>query len=174
MTWEIALEPGLPMMNANHRPHKMERARQTSKVRTAAQYAALRSGMPRLDRTWVIAYIHPKANYKTWDPANFYPMVKSAMDGVVDAGLLADDSHQFVSGPDMRPAPKVDKLGQLRLVFAAPWRCLCGHDVMEHLPGSCLRPGCGCGAYREPTPDAPNLPGGVPVPHRPAPVPGGT
>lgn len=158
-TWEIALEPGLPMMNANHRPHRMEKARQTAKVRTAAEYAALRSGMPRLERAWVIAYIHPKANYATWDPANFYPMVKAAMDGVVDAGLLADDSHQFVSGPDMRPAPKVPKLGQLRLVFAAPWRCLCGHDVLEHLPGACLRPACGCTTYREPDTPVPALAG---------------
>ncbi|MFE7462360.1 hypothetical protein ACWFMI_24760 [Nocardiopsis terrae] len=151
-TWEIALEPGLPMMNANHRPHPMQKAQQTVKVRTAAEYAALASGMPRLERAWVIAYIHPKANYATWDPANFYPMVKAAVDGVVRAGLLADDSHEYVSGPDMRPAPKVPKLGQLRLVFAAPWRCLCGHDVLEHLPGACLRPACGCGAYREPEP----------------------
>lgn len=155
--WEIELSAGLPMMNANHRPHRMERARQTSKVRTAAQYAALRSGMPRLERAWVIAYIHPPKNYARWDPANFYPMVKAALDGVVDAGLLADDSHQHVSGPDMRPGPKV-KDGQLRLVFAAPWRCLCGHDVLEHLPGACLRPACGCTTYRDqPVPAVPGV-----------------
>ena len=156
MTWVVELPPGLPMMNANHRPHKMALARDTAKVRTAAQYAALRSGMPRLERAWVVAYIHPPANYARWDPANYYPMVKAALDGVVDAGLLVDDSHEFVSGPDMRPAPKVPKLGQLRLVFAAPWRCRCGHDVIEHLGfealDRCCRPGCGCSVYREPGP----------------------
>ncbi|WP_160051180.1 hypothetical protein [Nocardiopsis sp. FR26] len=152
MSWEIVLPAGLPMMNANHRPHPLQKARDTAKVRTAAQYAALSSGMPRLDRAWVIAYIHPKANYAKWDPGNFYPMVKAALDGVVDAGLLVDDSHEFVSGPDMRPAPKVPKLGQLRLVFAAPWRCRCGHDVLEHLDGPCHRPACGCTQYREPAP----------------------
>lgn len=160
MTWEIELPAGLPMMNANHRPHPMVKARQTAQVRNAAKIAALTSGMPRLEQAWVIAYIHPKANYARWDPANFYPMVKAGLDGVVDSGLLADDSHQFVSGPDMRPAPKVPDLGQLRLVFAAPWRCRCGHDVLEHLPGACLRPGCGCTTYRDPEP-------ALAAPHRP-------
>ncbi|MFV2195286.1 hypothetical protein [Nocardiopsis sp. LOL_012] len=149
-TWTVTLPAGLPMMNSNHRPHPMQKAQHTKQVREAAQIAALASGMPRLERAWVIAYIHPKANYARWDPPNYWPMVKAAVDGVVLAGRLDDDSHQFVSGPDMRPAPKVPNLGQLRLVFVDPWRCLCGHDVLEHLDGPCLRPACGCGTYREP------------------------
>lgn len=38
------------------------------------------------------------------DPANWYPTVKAVVDGIVDAGVLEDDSVRFLVGPDMRQA----------------------------------------------------------------------
>jgi hypothetical protein len=37
-----------------------------------------------------------------YDPNNLWPTVKAVVDGFVDAGLLADDDHTHVIGPDMR------------------------------------------------------------------------
>jgi hypothetical protein len=37
-----------------------------------------------------------------YDPNNLWPTVKAVVDGFVDAGLLADDDHLHVIGPDMR------------------------------------------------------------------------
>lgn len=138
------------MMNANHRLHFAKKAEQTKKIRDAAAAAARSTGVPALPGAWVMGYVHPPKNYAVWDPANYHPMAKAALDGLVDAGVFADDSHQFVAGPDMRPAPKVSG-GQLVLVIMPDvWRCRCGHDGLEHVGGAgCVRPGCGCGRWRE-------------------------
>ena len=37
-----------------------------------------------------------------WDAANWAPTAKAAIDGLVDAGVLIDDSAKWVTGPDMR------------------------------------------------------------------------
>jgi hypothetical protein len=39
---------------------------------------------------------------------------KAAVDGLVDAGVLTDDSDEYLTGPDMRPGP-VEKSGRLVL-----------------------------------------------------------
>lgn len=41
-----------------------------------------------------------------YDPNNLWPTVKAAVDGLVDSGLLADDDHKHVIGPDMRHGGK--------------------------------------------------------------------
>lgn len=36
------------------------------------------------------------------DPANWYPSFKALLDGLVDQGVLQDDDHTRLVGPDMR------------------------------------------------------------------------
>jgi Holliday junction resolvase RusA-like endonuclease len=36
------------------------------------------------------------------DPANWAPTAKAIVDGLVDGGLLPDDDHRHLTGPDMR------------------------------------------------------------------------
>jgi len=43
------------------------------------------------------------------DPANWYPSFKACVDGLVDAGVLNDDDHAHVIGPDMRIGPVVPR-----------------------------------------------------------------
>ena len=37
-----------------------------------------------------------------YDPGNLYPTAKACLDGLVDAGMVADDDWTHVLGPDMR------------------------------------------------------------------------
>jgi crossover junction endodeoxyribonuclease RusA len=121
----IALPAGLPLLNANHRLHHHQKAKHTRAIRDAAHQAvtecpslmdalaAAKPG-PLFQRAHVLGIVHPGSNRRA-DPANLYPSFKAAVDGLVDAGLVEDDDHTRVVGPDMRLG-RVVKRGQLVLV----------------------------------------------------------
>jgi crossover junction endodeoxyribonuclease RusA len=48
-----------------------------------------------------------------WDPNNLWPTVKAIVDGMVEAGVLVDDDHKHLIGPDMRRGEK----GEPRIVL---------------------------------------------------------
>lgn len=80
-------------------------------MRAALGLAA--SGQPLLRHAYILGVLHPPSRRRA-DPANWYPSFKAAVDGLVDAGVLEDDDHTRVIGPDMRIGP-VAKGGQLAL-----------------------------------------------------------
>ncbi|MFE7609227.1 hypothetical protein [Streptomyces celluloflavus] len=101
-TYTVELPPGMELLNSNHREHHYRRARIVKALRAAAKEAA--DGLPALDALGpvrIIAVVHPRDRRRR-DPANWYPAVKAAVDGLVDAGVLQDDDHTRVIGPDMR------------------------------------------------------------------------
>lgn len=121
----IALPAGLELINSNESQHPARRARIVKKIRAAAMeavsecpalmdaLAAAKPG-PLFQRAHILGVLHPpKAGRR--DPANWYPSFKAAVDGIVDAGLLDDDDHTRLLGPDMRLGRKVPR-GQLVLV----------------------------------------------------------
>ncbi|MFJ8144653.1 hypothetical protein ACIQ6R_06210 [Streptomyces sp. NPDC096048] len=121
----IPLPAGLPLLNSNRALHYKDRMKAVAKLRRAARDAvsecpalmdALDAVRPRplFQRAHVLGVVHPKGNGRH-DPANWYPSFKAAVDGIVDAGLLEDDDHTRLLGPDMRLGPVV-KGGQLVLV----------------------------------------------------------
>lgn len=120
----ITLPPGLRLLNANQRVHYRVRAELTEAIRGAAMAAcsedpAMRAALalagkgPVLEHAYILGILHP-ATRRRADPANWYPSHKAAVDGLVDAGVLEDDDHTRVVGPDMRIGPVV-KGGQLAL-----------------------------------------------------------
>jgi hypothetical protein len=111
-TFSIVLPAGLRLMTSNQRLHWRTRAKVTKGIRGAAMEAAF--GVPELQRAHITAVLHPHDRRRR-DPANWYPSVKAAVDGIVDAGVLDDDDHIHVLGPDMRLGDIV-KGGQLVLV----------------------------------------------------------
>lgn len=122
----LALPPGLKLLNANQRVHHRVRADLTSTIRAAAHTAcsenehmraALAAANPGYvcERAYILGVLHPGSRRRL-DPANFYPSFKAAVDGLVDAGVLEDDDHTRLVGPDMRIGPVV-KGGQLTLVI---------------------------------------------------------
>jgi crossover junction endodeoxyribonuclease RusA len=64
------------------------------------------SGLPPVvGQVRILAFISKERGGR-WDPNNLWPTVKAAVDGIVDAGLLVDDDHEHLVGPDMRRGPK--------------------------------------------------------------------
>lgn len=122
--YTITLKTGLKLLNANQRPHHHQKAKITRELRGAAMeavaehvtlmtdLAAAKPG-PLLQRAHILGVLHP-ATARRADPANWYPSFKAAVDGLVDAGLLEDDDHTRLLGPDMRLGSVV-KDGQLVL-----------------------------------------------------------
>ncbi|MGW2495856.1 hypothetical protein ACWCV2_15325 [Streptomyces pseudogriseolus] len=122
----IALPAGLDLINANQRIHEKARARLTKKIRAAAMeavadcpalmdaLAAAKPG-PLFARAHILGVLNPATAGRRRDPANWYGSFKAAVDGLVDAGVLEDDDHTRVVGPDMRLG-RVVKGGQIVLV----------------------------------------------------------
>ncbi|WP_405889444.1 hypothetical protein OG427_02715 [Streptomyces sp. NBC_00133] len=97
--FRVAMPPQLTLLNANQRPHHYQRA-EITKVLRRAGWAASR-GIPHLERAHIIGVLHPNDRQRR-DPANWYPSFKACIDGLVDQGVLDDDDHTRVIGPDMR------------------------------------------------------------------------
>lgn len=112
----IALPAGADLINSNQRHHHYAKAKLTAEIRAAAHkqvtehqgiMAALKAAKPGplFQRAHVLGILRP-ATARRADPANWYPSFKAALDGLVDAGLLEDDDHEHVAGPDMRLGAK--------------------------------------------------------------------
>ncbi|MFE2034248.1 hypothetical protein ACFXBB_13525 [Streptomyces scopuliridis] len=97
--FRVALPPRLLLLNSNQRLHHHRRADITRVLRRAA-WAASRE-LPFLERAHIVGVLHPKDRQRR-DPANWYPSFKACVDGLVDQGVLDDDDHTRVVGPDMR------------------------------------------------------------------------
>ncbi|WP_079152300.1 hypothetical protein [Streptomyces sp. RTd22] len=97
--FRVAMPSRLLLLNSNQRLHHHRRADITRVPRRAA-WAASR-GVPHLERVHIIGVLHPEDQQRR-DPANWYPSFKACVDGLVDQGVLDDDDHTRVLGPDMR------------------------------------------------------------------------
>ena len=82
----------------------MAQAKLTKTWRQASAAAA--QGIPPFEgKVHIIAHIFkPRAG--RYDTNNLAPTTKAAVDGLVDAGLLVDDSTEYVIGPDHRHGGK--------------------------------------------------------------------
>lgn len=147
-SFTIELPAGLPLLNANRRTHHHVRATRTRLIRAAAIEAvaehrplmeALAAAKPQalFQRARIVGYYRP-ARAGRADPANWYPSFKAAVDGLVDAGLLDDDDHTRLIGPDMRLGSKVTG-GQLVLVIsdATDWTDVRECQTPDYAEGPC-------------------------------------
>jgi crossover junction endodeoxyribonuclease RusA len=104
-------------MTANGRIHWAVRAKRTKILR---ELAALKGWNlePFTTRARAVAHISYPRNGRA-DPANAAPTVKALIDGLVDGGVLADDDHEHLLGPDYRrdPATGVTGLWRVRIVL---------------------------------------------------------
>lgn len=109
-TFKIELPPGMPLLNANGREHWSKRAGLVSAIRMTARN--LSSDIPRLEKVKIRA-IYYAPNNRRRDMSNLFPSVKSAVDGLVDAGVLKDDSDRYVVSLEMLRGEGVVTGGQL-------------------------------------------------------------
>ncbi|MER0443111.1 hypothetical protein ABR738_00720 [Streptomyces sp. Edi4] len=114
-SWHLELPTGLTLMTSNERLHHLQRSDRTRALRQAARIAAQVARIPHLERAYVTCYLRAKDRRRR-DPGNWYPSAKAVLDGIVDAGVLADDDATRLLGPDMRLGDVLKSGPQLLLV----------------------------------------------------------
>jgi len=93
-------------INANDRMHWRPKARLTKAWRMAAHIHARVNGLPQgMCRVQVTAYVM-KPTARAYDAHNLMPTAKAVMDGLVDYGLIPDDTNAHLVGPDIREGGK--------------------------------------------------------------------
>ena len=112
-TYTVELPAGMPLVNANKRMHRMRQADLTKAIRAAACVLARKADVPAMKRARIVCQYRPPDRRRR-DVHNLYPSAKAAVDGLVDAGVLPDDSDRYLIGPDMRVG-EVVPMGQLIL-----------------------------------------------------------
>lgn len=103
-------------LNANDRIHWSQKAKLTRDWRANAWGAAMCVQMrptPWLVKAHVVATLH-FGDDRRRDVGNYAPTVKAAVDGLVDAGVIPDDSDRYLIGPDLR---RGDASGVPRIVL---------------------------------------------------------
>jgi hypothetical protein len=120
MTYELQVV-GREWLNLNDRGHWAQRARRIADWRSAAAWRARAAKVPRLERAKVVAYVLVPDRRRR-DPHNWTPTAKACIDGLVDVGVLVDDSARYLDGPDMRLRVEVVRYPTLELLIdeAAP------------------------------------------------------
>lgn len=98
-------------LNSNQRKHRMQDAGLVATWRELGRRAA--QGFPPItERVRIVAHIWRARNGR-YDPNNWNATTKPIVDGLVEAGLLADDNFLHVIGPDHRHGGK----GEPRVVL---------------------------------------------------------
>lgn len=111
---QVPIERGAAI-NANDRLHYMERARRVAELRRRGYLFARSAKLPHLVRARLdVEVVRPR---RVGDVANWHPTVKALLDGMVDAGVLTDDSDRYLSGPFLHAASETGKAGRLLFRF---------------------------------------------------------
>jgi crossover junction endodeoxyribonuclease RusA len=101
-TFTIELPAGLKLLSLNEQLHWAERGRRTKELKTAAWAMAVQAKIPRLDRVSILVEYQPPPAVRRRDAENVCaPSGKPCIDGIVQAGVLADDeSPRYVTDID--------------------------------------------------------------------------
>jgi hypothetical protein len=91
----------MELLNANQRLHWAPKARITKTIRDAAHILTRQAKVPRLESARIVCVYEPN-DQRRRDRSNWHPSAKAAVDGVVDAGVLADDSDRYLDGPHIK------------------------------------------------------------------------
>ena len=92
--WNVKLPFKRPPLNANQRLHWANKARMTAQVREATAYLA-KGQVPPCGRVKV-RLLWCVSDMRRRDPSNIMPTQKAVVDGLVDAGVVPDDTPEFV------------------------------------------------------------------------------
>lgn len=104
--WQIELPMSKPI-SLNHNMHHQVRAKRVKEVRDAASELVALAGIPPLDRVLTSIYYSPR-DLRRRDPINLVPMLKACEDGLVDAGVVPDDTPVYVRSVMPEILPKND------------------------------------------------------------------
>lgn len=95
MQWTLELPYSKPPLSLNGRLHWAQQARIKAEVRGAAFWLAKSQRIPALDRPTVVLHYEPKGRARR-DADNLVATLKPCVDGLVDAGVISDDTPDHV------------------------------------------------------------------------------
>lgn len=115
-TWLLELPLTKPL-SMNDRQHWRPKARMVSYVRRVTLLLAQQHKIPALTRIAVELHYAPRDDRRR-DPLNLVATLKPVEDGLVDAGVVPDDTAEFVEPTMPRIDPPTGKgsLGRLYVV----------------------------------------------------------
>jgi crossover junction endodeoxyribonuclease RusA len=93
-TWTIRLPYATPPLSLNSRMHWATKARLTREIRRHVWGSAL--GLPKCERIAVELHYVPRDRRRR-DEDNLFLTLKAAIDGIKDAGVVPDDSSEYVT-----------------------------------------------------------------------------
>lgn len=105
--WQVTIPAPAKWLNANDR-YKRRPDAIIKAWREAGLVYARQAKVPPLAKAHIIAVLRFSDRIRR-DEHNFYPTVKAIVDGFVDCGVLPDDSHEYLTGPDLRRGEPVAK-----------------------------------------------------------------
>lgn len=107
--WQLLLPP-VQLINANEvrHWHWSDERKTAAAIRQASAVLARKQRVPRLQRGRFLYVVHPRERTQRFDPLNWALSAKAAGDGLVDAGVFADDDSRTVIGADARAGNLVD------------------------------------------------------------------
>lgn len=133
-------------LTSNQRPHWAARAKVTKEWRAIGHKRALEARIPRLGRARIDVQWLPPTRARH-DPANAHPMIKALVDGIVSAGVLADDDSAHLDGPHVTLGP-LTPVGRhmrgtaaLRVTITELTPHPGGHDPVNHPEPTPATPG---------------------------------
>ncbi len=109
MSWTLGLPYRRPPISANHRMHHRDLAKVVAHVRQDGGWLARAAKVPPLARCAVSLHWAP-LDRRRRDADNLVPTLKALCDGLVDAGVVRDDTPDLmvkampVIEPPERPA----------------------------------------------------------------------
>ncbi len=118
--WLLTAPPGMRLLTSNDRGHWAAGAKATADLRDAFGWLARSRRIPELRAAHVLYYIRARGRF---DPANWMPTAKAAIDGIVDAGVLPDDSRRYLVGPDPREGERPGFSLLIRELAGPPPQC---------------------------------------------------
>ncbi len=107
--WRLTIPAPAKWLNANQRVDLRRQTPDRRAWRQAGAAYALQARLPRIGRAHIVAELR-FSDRRNRDVHNLYPTIKAVIDGMVcDYGLLPDDSHHYLIGPDLRYGPQISK-----------------------------------------------------------------
>ena len=107
MLYTIPVTFTKPPLNMNQRMHWAKKAKLTKAIRHEAFVRCRAARIPKAGHITVQLHYQPRDNRRR-DPSNLMPTQKALVDGIVDAGVVPDDTPQYVTEtiPTIHPAIK--------------------------------------------------------------------
>jgi crossover junction endodeoxyribonuclease RusA len=107
-TFTLTIPAPAIWLNANQRTDLRRQTPDRRAWRDAGRVYAMQAKLPKLQRAHLLAELR-FSDERRRDVHNLYPSIKALVDGLIDYGLLPDDSHHYLVGPDLRYGPRVPK-----------------------------------------------------------------